>query len=416
MKKSRQKQSAALLALALAVLCACAPQEPAPAAPFTPAPESAAPSQSEPESQPDGSRPVTKPAELLGEPDEIVLFAGGLETALDKNTPEGQALIKALARRFRREKLAIAACAFEWDREDGQGIDWQRMAEDFDFIRLSYNREQQVNIQCMAVPEGFPPEEREAVFSTIAIPLVEGGTGFWVDRECYGALESSGDTLAQLRNFFPRPASSQPEEEKTPVDIIMDSYYLAETPELKGTDIIHVPGVTGDNTRLIPLYTTGTSGQQEMQTLLENLLAGEKLADHLLFDKRYYFLAYDSDGKIAGHGETNENFEIGSYSYFIEESANLYRWDFRYPELLESAIREGRIDPDTAQLKFCNIADFATGALLYDDTQEYFIPTVGDALHTVEFQVGTLYPVPKLAETLHSRINELFGYPPVNNA
>ena len=60
--------------------------------------------------------------------------------------------------------------------------------------------------------------------------------------------------------------------------------------------------------------------------------------------------------------------------------------------------------------------DFATGALLYDDTREYFIPTVGDAMHTVEFEVGTLYPVPELAAMLMDRINELFDYPPVNNA
>ena len=135
--------------------------------------------------------------------------------------------------------------------------------------------------------------------------------------------------------------------------------------------------------------------------------------------KRYtetVLLAYDSDGKIAGHGDTNEDFEMGSFSAFIEESADLYRQDFRYPELLETAIREGKIDPATAGLKYCDIVDFATGALLYDDTREYFIPTVGDALHTVEFEVGALYPVPELAAMLMDRINELFDYPPVNNA
>lgn len=205
----------------------------------------------------------------------------------------------------------------------------------------------------------------------------------------------------------PEP-EAEPEPSKSPVDAILDSYYLDDAPELKGSDIIYVPGVTVDNTRLVPEYTTGTSGRQEMRTLLEKLLAGEKLADHLLFDKRYYALAYDSDGKIAGHVELDEGFEIGSYSYFIEESADLYRWDFRYPELLESVIQEGKIDPDTAGLKFCNFADFATGALLYDSTREYFIPTVRDAMHTVEFQVATLYPVPELAEMLQSRITELF--------
>ncbi len=107
---------------------------------------------------------------------------------------------------------------------------------------------------------------------------------------------------------------------------------------------------------------------------------------------------------------------MGSFSAFIQESAGLYRQDFRYPELLETAIQEGKIDPATAGLKYCDIVDFATGALLYDDTREYFIPTVGDAMHTVEFEVGTLYPVPELAAMLNDRMDELFDYPPVNNA
>lgn len=227
------KTALCLLLALLLTLCACAPGQ-------APAPESpgASPSSGQPEpvSQPDGPRPVAKPAELLGEPDEIVLFAGGLETALDRNTPEGQALLEALARRFPGKKLKIAACAFEWDREDGQGTDWQRMAEDFDFIRLSYNREQQVNIQCMAVPEGFPPEEREAVFSTMVFPLAENNTGFWVDRECYGPLESSGDTLAQLRGFFPRPAPSlEAVAAKYPIQV--------EVPEKLGW---YVRRITGD--------------------------------------------------------------------------------------------------------------------------------------------------------------------------
>ena len=223
-----------LLALLL-TLCACAPEQ-------SPAPENpgASPSsaQAEPVSQPDpdGPRPVTKPAELLGEPNEIVLFAGGRETALDKDTPEGQALLEALARRFPGKKLKVAACAFEWDREDGQGTDWEKMAEDFDFIRLSYNREQRVNIQCMAVPEGFPPEEREAVFSTMVFPLVENNTGFWVDRECYGPLVSSGDTLAQLKSFFPRPAPS--------LEAVAANYPIqVDVPEKLGW---YVQRITGD--------------------------------------------------------------------------------------------------------------------------------------------------------------------------
>ncbi len=407
MGKNVQKISALLLAIALAALCACAPGQPqAPAGSQSPSqPEPSSASQPAPEADPDAPRAVTHPVQLLGEPDRILVASRAGETALDKNAPEYREILDLLAGRFQREELKAAACAFEWVTPEGE-TDWAGMAEDFDYIRLCYDQKQEVTIQCMSVPEGDPPTERLAAFSNMVFPLGEEKTSFLLDRETYGVLENSPETMDKLQGYLKRD----------PVAAIMNSYYLDGAPELKGTDIIDVPGVTGDNTRLVPRYTTGTNGREEMQALLEKLLAGEKLGDHLLFDKRYYFLAYDSDGKIAGHGDTNEDFEMGSFSAFTEESADLYRQDFRYPELLETAIREGKIDPATAGLKYCDIVDFATGALLYDDTREYFIPTVGDAMHTVEFEVGALYPVPELAAMLMDRINELFDYPPVNNA
>jgi len=201
--------------------------------------------------------------------------------------------------------------------------------------------------------------------------------------------------------------SAEPEEPKSPAEMIMDSYYLEDAPEGKDSyDMITSQGLTVG--RLAPMYTTGTSGKEEMLALLEKLQAGEKLAGLLQPEGRYYALVYDGGGKIAGHIEVGEDFTIGMFSEFIEASAPLYRRDFRFPELLEDAVAEGKIDPASAKLRFCNFADFATGALLCDGEQEYFIPTVGDALHTVEFQVGTLYPVPDLAAMLQSRITELF--------
>jgi len=204
-----------------------------------------------------------------------------------------------------------------------------------------------------------------------------------------------------------QPEQSQPEAPKSPAEVMMDSYYLDNAPEIKdGYDMITSRGLTMG--RLAPEYTTGTSGREEMLALLEKLQAGEKLADLLQPEGRYYALVYDGDGKIAGDIEVGEDLKIGAFSEFIEESAPLYRQDFRFPELLEETLATGKIDPDTAKLKFCRFADFTTGALLYDGNQEYFIPTVGDAMHTVEFEVGTLYPIPELAATLQNRVNELF--------
>jgi len=198
-----------LLALCLAALCACAPAAPAESGTAgQPAPPESAAGPADSEPPPDGPRPVTQPSQLLGEPDRFLLAARGKESVLDKDAPEAQALLDTLAQRF-PEKLKIAAAAFEWDREDGQGVDWSRMAEDFEYIRLSYDQEQAVSVRCLATPEGLPEWEEEYAFTDIVFPLTGGQVETCIaGKETFGVLEHSEETLDKLRGFFPRPAPS----------------------------------------------------------------------------------------------------------------------------------------------------------------------------------------------------------------
>lgn len=247
MKKRYRASLAALLLAAVAVLCGCTAgqpqtesptQSPTPSSQSTPAPEA--------NSTPDGPRVVTRPGDMLGEPDEIILYARGLVPVLDKDSPQARALLETLAQRF-PEKLKVAAAAFEWNREDGQGVDWERMAEDFDYIRLSYNREQAATLRCLAAPEGFPEREEEITFTNIIFPLTEDWAETCiVDYETYGVLEHSQETLDKLRNFFPKPAPS--------LEAVAAEYPIrVEVPEKFGW---YVQRITGDREGFLLLKHT----------------------------------------------------------------------------------------------------------------------------------------------------------------
>lgn len=221
-------------------------------------------------------------------------------------------------------------------------------------------------------------------------------------------------------------SETEPEEPKTPVDMIMDSYYLEEPLEIQNGSV-DLPGpVIG---RAVPWYSTDTGSRETLEALLEKLQSGERLSDNLIEETSLTMqgtkepwgeaLVYSEDGEVCGHVKmslvSGEILGTMDYSDAIEEFfPDFYRDDFRWPELLEVVIAEGKIDPDTARLRACEFVSFATGAVLYDDSREYFIPTNREALHQVDFEVGVLYPVDELANMLSDHIDGLFGYPLMN--
>lgn len=222
----------------------------------------------------------------------------------------------------------------------------------------------------------------------------------------------SGQSEAPSSQPEPEPESG-PEETDIPVgdvvDDIMDSYYLFYAPTIDYDDMIPSDLYVGG---LVRWYTTDSYDMEAMEALLEKLRNGEKLADDLQEEVCWKAMVYDSDGNLCGSVDVSAiDYKVVSAGLNGEET---FRWDFRWPELLKTAVAEGKIDPNTARLRACEFVNFATGALLYDDNREYFIPTNREAMHTVPFEVGTLYPVPELADMLYDHLDELPGYQSMN--
>lgn len=199
------------------------------------------------------------------------------------------------------------------------------------------------------------------------------------------------------------------------IDRVIDSYYVGSG-EVDGPykGSIPTPGpVIGAP---IYWYTTDTGDRESMEALLEHLQTGAGLVPRLKKENWVYSIVYDDNGYICGHVETSlESEVIVAADTFSAEEAELYRRDFRWPELLEAAITEGKFEyPDKLRMRACDFVGFAIGAVLYDGGPEYFVPTNGEALHSVPFEVGKLYPMDELADLLYDHLDELFGYPPVN--
>lgn len=204
---------------------------------------------------------------------------------------------------------------------------------------------------------------------------------------------------------------SEPEPEETDIpmedaiDDIMDGYYLFASPAIDYNGMVPDDLMVGG---LVRWNTTESGDKKSMEALLEKLQNGEKLADNLQTEEYWKAMVYDGDGKLCGSVDVSAvDYKVIAAGLDGEET---FRWDFRWPELLESAIEHGELDPNTAKLKACEFAGFATGALLYDDSREYFIPTNRQALHAVSFQEGFIYPMDELVGILSEHIDELFGY------
>lgn len=223
---------------------------------------------------------------------------------------------------------------------------------------------------------------------------------------------SQSETPSSQPESEPEPESS-PKEAGIPmedaIENIMNSYYLFYSPAIDYNDMI--PSDLGVGV-LMRWHTTDSGDKEAMGALLEKLKNGEKLADNLQTEDIWKALVYDSEGNLCGSVDVSAvDHKIIAAGLNGEET---FRWDFRWPELLETAIAEGKIDPGTARLRACEFINFAVGAVLYDDSREYFIPTNGEVMHSVPFEVGVLYPVPELAEMLQDNIDVLSGHSSMN--
>lgn len=130
---------------------------------------------------------ITTPVDIVGTPDTIYVVKDKTETILAQGTVEYNDMLEKIKARF-PDTLKEAAMAILWIDNSG-AYDWAAMTEDFDYIRLSFNDKQTVELDCFE-DQKKPIQELE--FHDLVFPLSEEhGDVFIVGTQrTYGVLKS----------------------------------------------------------------------------------------------------------------------------------------------------------------------------------------------------------------------------------
>lgn len=132
-------------------------------------------------------KPITTPEDIVGTPDTINVVKDKTETIFAQGTVEYNDMLEKTKARF-PDALKEAAMAIVWTDNSG-AFDWTAMAEDFDYIRLSFNDKQTVELHC------FKDQKKpiqQLGFYDLVFPLSEEyGDVFIVGTQrTYGVLKS----------------------------------------------------------------------------------------------------------------------------------------------------------------------------------------------------------------------------------
>lgn len=217
------------------------------------------------------------------------------------------------------------------------------------------------------------------------------------------------------REDAPEADPSQPEsaaaatQQSGVLDSILSSCYRA--PDVPVTDPLSMlgQGERVDEKKLIPIYATNTPGKEELLALCGKLESGERLHRLMQDDGIWYTVITDGSGRETAYAMIDpSDLTVSEYGGLNEFT----RREFRSGEAVEQLIAQGKLDSDKAEMAHCVITGFASGNLLWDGEQEYFIPSLKD--YHVEITglltVGKVYTVPEIANIIRENIDTIFSF------
>ncbi len=191
-------------------------------------------------------------------------------------------------------------------------------------------------------------------------------------------------------------------------DTAEESYYYRTTDggEALVTDPYTVleTGYIVDSTKLIEMFSTGTDSKDEMLSLCNKIFEGEKLSDLIKSTGQLYTVLKNPSGKED--------------AYAILEKKDLSVLEFgelgglrRDLQLTSKVKNQISLEVSTAskiEMKYCIIDCFATGTLISDGSDEYFIKTVEGIESSGIIEEGRLYSVTELADIIKTNIDKIF--------
>lgn len=199
-------------------------------------------------------------------------------------------------------------------------------------------------------------------------------------------------------------------EDSPLLDGILASYYRAPGVPVTDPRSMLGRGERVDDKKLIPIYATDTSGREELLALCEKLKNGGQLHDLMKEDGRWYTVVTDGSGKETNHYAVIDPGDFTVMEYGVRNEFT--RREFASAEEVVQLIGHDKLDSGKAKMAHCIITGFASGNLLWDGQEEYFIPA--DKGYHVEITklltVGKVYTVPEIANIIRENIDTIFSF------
>ncbi len=164
-------------------------------------------------------------------------------------------------------------------------------------------------------------------------------------------------------------------------------------------------GYTVDNTKLIEMFSTGTNSKDEMLSLCNRILDGEKLSDLIRSTGQLYTVLKNSSGEEDAYAVIEKNdFSVSEFG----ELGGLRR-DLQLTSKVKNQLSLKISTTSKIEMTYCIIDSFATGTLISDGSNEYFIMTVEGIESSGIIEEKRPYSVTELASIIKTNIDKIYG-------
>jgi len=157
--------------------------------------------------------------------------------------------------------------------------------------------------------------------------------------------------------------------------------------------------------KLIQSFTTDTANKDSLLRMCRKIRDEAKLEEFTQKDGWVYTILTNTKGQPTGelvmHADTYEFIMLG-------EVNDLYNPELRFTESIIKSISNSELDILKTKAKMLRIECFATGNLLYDGNNEYFIPAYNSRENTGLIIPGEMYSVTEIISIIEKNIDYIF--------
>lgn len=187
---------------------------------------------------------------------------------------------------------------------------------------------------------------------------------------------------------------------------LKSSYYTDKSAlfgkEIEIADSYETFGVTAKakTDELIPIYYTDTDTNEKLEKVFDEIASGKSLESFLIPKNEYFAFASDNGGKVVGYcilsADKLEMLEVGELNEYTNHA-------FKMTSKSEKALKK-IVDLNNASAKHCIISGYAVGTLVYDENNEFFIPSADSLDSESVLTADSVYSISELSTIFSTKM------------